>query len=118
MYVIAKIMASAIVIAVITEISRRFPTYGGILAALPLVSILSIIWLYVQGEQTSTLSKFILGVIWGIPATMVFLLIIYFTLQKSFHLFISIGFGLCGWLLFLAIQNYSVRFVKILFFNS
>jgi len=55
MFVIMKIIASAIVIAIVTEISRRFPSYGGIVAALPLVSLLSIIWLYVDWKS----------VVWG-----------------------------------------------------
>ncbi len=117
MYVITKIIASAIVIGVVTEISRRFPSYGGIIAALPLVSLLSIIWLYVQGEQTATLSKFALGVLWGFPATAVLLVIVYISLQNSIHLFISIGLGVFGWLTFLFGQNFTLKYVRIIFFN-
>ncbi len=117
MYVITKIIASAIVIGVVTEISRRFPSYGGIIAALPLVSLLSIIWLYVQGEQTATLSKFALGVLWGFPATAVLLVIVYFSLQNSIHLFISIGLGVFGWLTFLFVQDFTLKYVRIIFFN-
>lgn len=112
MFVIMKIIASAIVIAIVTEISRRFPSYGGIVAALPLVSLLSIIWLYVQGEQASTLSKFALGVLWGFPATAVLLIIVYIALQNSIHLFLSIALGGCGWLLFLVLQNFLVDFIR------
>lgn len=112
MYVIVKIMISAILIGIVTEVSRRFPTYGGIIAALPLVSLLSIIWLYVQGEQTTVLSKFALGVLWGFPATAVMLLIVYISLQNSLHLFVSIGLGICGWLLFLFVQDFMIDFVK------
>ena len=117
MYVITKIIASAIVIGVVTEISRRFPSYGGIIAALPLVSLLSIIWLYVQGEQTTTLSKFALGVLWGFPATAVLLVIVYISLQNSIHLFISIGLGVFGWLTFLFVQDFTLKYVRIIFFN-
>ena len=63
MYLLAKILASAVIIGIVTEIARRFPTYGGVIAALPLVSLLSIIWLYVQGESNESLSKFALGVL-------------------------------------------------------
>ena len=115
MYLITKIMASAIVIGVVTEISRRFPSYGGIIAALPLVSLLSIIWLYLQGEQTATLSKFALGVLWGFPATAVLLVIVYISLQHSIHLFISISLGVCGWLMFLWIQDLVVKYFRLLF---
>ncbi|ATP40824.1 hypothetical protein CSE16_12650 [Solibacillus sp. R5-41] len=117
MYVITKIIASAIVIGVVTEISRRFPSYGGIIAAFPLVSLLSIIWLYVQGEQTAMLSKFTLGVLWGLPATAVLLVIVYIALQNSVHLFISIGLGVCGLLIFLLIQDLALKYVRVLFFN-
>lgn len=112
MFVVMKIIASAIVIGVVTEISKRFPTYGGVVAALPLVSLLSIIWLYVQGEQSATLSKFALGVLWGFPATAILLIIVYIALQNSIHLFLSIALGGCGWLLFLFIQNLVLDYVR------
>lgn len=115
MYVIAKIFASAIVIGIVTEVSRRFPSYGGIIAALPLVSLLSIVWLYVQGEQTATLSKFALGVLWGLPATVLLIVIVYIALQHSVHLFISIGLGLCGWLILLAVQDLVFKSMKSFF---
>ena len=115
MFVVMKIIASAIVIGVVTEISRRFPSYGGVLAALPLVSLLSIIWLYVQGEQTATLSKFALGVLWGFPATAFLLIIVYIALQNSLHLFLSIALGGCGWLLFLFIQNFVLTYFREIF---
>lgn len=112
MYVIMKIAVSAMVIAIVTEVARRFPTYGGIIAALPLVSLLSIIWLYVQGEQATTLSKFTLGVLWGFPATAVLLFIVYIALQHSFHLFTSISLGIIGWCVCLLIQGVTVNFVR------
>lgn len=83
--------------------------------SLPLISLLSIIWLYVQGEQTGTLSKFALGVLWGFPATAVLLVIVYIMLQHSIHLFISIGLGLFGWFVFLFVQEIVFKSLKSLF---
>lgn len=117
MYIIMKIIVSAIIIGIVTEISRRFPLYGGIVAALPLISLLSIICLYVQGEQTSTLSKFTVGVLYGLPATAVMLLIVYLALKNSVNLFASIGFGISGWFIFLFVQKYTMKFFTMSFFN-
>ncbi|AOH53513.1 hypothetical protein ABE28_004045 [Peribacillus muralis] len=111
MFTLVKIIASAIIIGVITEISRRYPHYGGMLAALPIISVISILWLYIQGEQLETLSKFALSVVWGIPATVVMLVIIWLALQHSLHLFFSLGLGLAGWLLFLFAQNLLIKHV-------
>ncbi|OAJ76078.1 hypothetical protein AYJ08_20325 [Brevibacillus sp. SKDU10] len=109
MYTLSKIIVSAIIIGIITEVSRRFPTQGGIIAALPIVSILSIFWLYVQGEHMETLSRFALGVVWGLPATVVMLVIVGISLHHSLHLFAALGLGVVGWGIFLYAQDLIVK---------
>ncbi|QDP41074.1 DUF3147 family protein [Radiobacillus deserti] len=118
MFVLIKVIVSAIVIGIITEVARRFPTYGGVVAALPLVSILSIIWLSAQGEQNPTLSRFVLGVLWGFPATAFLLFIVYIGLKHSLPLIVSLGFGLFGWFVFLSLQELFLKQVKLLIFQS
>ena len=112
MFVVMKILVSALVIAAVTEIARKFPAYGGMVAALPLVSLLSIIWLYVQGEQMETLSKFAVGVLWGFPATAVLLFIVCIGLKHSLSLILSISLGLVGWVFFLFLQDTVVKVLK------
>lgn len=112
MYVIAKILVSAIVIAFVTELARKFPTYGGIVAALPLVSLLSIFWLSVQGENNATLSKFTLGVLWGFPATALLLIIVYAALKHSVSLYLAIVLGIGGWFLLIMIQELLINYFK------
>jgi len=107
-----KVITSAILIAGVTELAKRFPTYGGIIAALPLVSLLSIIWLNVQGESSTTISNFALGVLWGFPATAVMLAIIYIGTKYSFPLILSIGLGVVGWFLFLTAQRFIINTLK------
>jgi hypothetical protein len=109
MFTIVKIIISAIIIGVITEFSRRYPQQGGIIAALPIVSLLSILWLYTQGEQIDKLSKFAIGVVWGLPGTVVMLLIIGIALKHSIHLFASLGLGFAGWLILYFAQNLIVK---------
>ncbi|WP_408009840.1 DUF3147 family protein [Pseudalkalibacillus sp. A8] len=118
MFTLVKILLSALLIGLVTEIARRFPAYGGIIAALPLVSLLSIIWLYVQGEEKLHISKFALGVLWGFPATAVLLIIVYISLKHSIHLYISISLGIGGWLIFLMLQSRVIRYIKHVFLIS
>lgn len=106
MYTFIKIISSAAIIGIVTELARRFPVYGGIIAALPLISILSIVWLTVQGESIQNITQFTLGVIMGLPSTIVLLLVIYIALKHSVHLSLAILFGMVGWGLFLTVQKY------------
>lgn len=115
MYAAVKVLVSAIIIGVVTELARRFPTYGGIIAALPLVSLLSILWLSIQGEQAETLNKFIVGVLMGLPATIILLIIVYLGMKNSMHLLWSVLLGIIAWLLFLIIQDILVKFLKSIY---
>ena len=108
MYFLIKIISSAVIIGIVTELARRFPVYGGIIAALPLISILSIIWLTVQGESTQNINKFTLGVLAGFPATVIMLVVIYIALKQSVHLALAISLGIVAWGVFLIIQKFIV----------
>lgn len=105
MYTVIKILSSAIVIGLVTELARRFPTYGGIIAALPLISLLSLIWLTVQGQTNEQIQQFTLGVIIGLPATIILLISVYIALKNNVHLGFAIIIGTICWASFLGIQH-------------
>ncbi|MDT0160904.1 DUF3147 family protein [Bacillus sp. AG4(2022)] len=109
MYMLVKIFSSAAIIGIITELARRFPVYGGMVAALPLVSLLSIIWLSVQGEPAQNVTRFTLGVLSGLPATIVMLLVIYTAFKHAIQLPMAIIMGIAAWGIFLLIQNYFMQ---------
>lgn len=100
-----KIISSAVIIACVTELARKFPLYGGIIAALPLISLLSIFWLTFQGETSRQIQTFTLGVIVGLPATIVMLLAVYSMLKNSFSFVLAIIVGIISWGIFLWIQK-------------
>jgi hypothetical protein len=52
-----------------------------------------------------------IGVAWGIPATIVMLLIIGIALRHSIHLYVSFGLGLIGWLIFLFAQDIIAKHI-------
>jgi hypothetical protein len=45
-YFIVKCLLSGIIIAVVSEVARRSPSFGALIVSLPLVSLLGIIWLW------------------------------------------------------------------------
>lgn len=105
MFFVVKILISAVIIGVVTEVAKRFPTYGGIIAALPLVSLLSVFWLLIQGQTAPQLSRFVWGVVTGLPATIVMLVCLYAALRITGHLGFALLVGVASWLLFLFVQQ-------------
>ena len=45
-YLIIKAALSGVLIAAISEVAKRYPGFGGLIASLPLVSVLGMIWLW------------------------------------------------------------------------
>jgi hypothetical protein len=46
LYLIIKAAVSGMIVAAVSEIARRYPGWGGLVASLPLTSLLAMIWLY------------------------------------------------------------------------
>ena len=45
-YLAIKAALSGILIAIISEVAKRYPGLGGLIASLPLVSVLGMVWLW------------------------------------------------------------------------
>ncbi|MEI4770049.1 DUF3147 family protein [Psychrobacillus sp. FJAT-51614] len=112
MFIIIKILSSAAIIGVVTEIAKRFPTYGGILAAMPLISLLSVLWLTVEGQTKEQIQQFTWGVIIGLPATIVMLVGVYIALKNNLNFVFAISIGLVCWSLSLVLQNKVQEFLN------
>ncbi len=71
-----KAIVSGILVAAISTIAKRYPGWGGLVASLPLVSVLSMIWLYGETRDAESVAKLSLGAFWFfLPSIPMFLLI-------------------------------------------
>ena len=76
LYLIVKVVISAILIAVISEIARRSTLLGAILASVPVVSVLALIWLYFDTRDTARIAQLSYGVFWMVlPSLVLFILL-------------------------------------------
>ena len=46
LYLLIKAAISGVIVAAVSEIARRYPGWGGLVASLPLTSLLAMTWLY------------------------------------------------------------------------
>ncbi|WP_294003311.1 DUF3147 family protein [Sphingomonas sp.] len=73
---ILKAMLSGLLVAAISTLARRYPGWGGLIASLPLVSLLSMVWLYGETRDAESVARLSWGAFWFIlPSMPMFLLI-------------------------------------------
>ena len=64
LYVIVKLMLTAILVVLVSEIARRSTFAGALLASLPLVSLPAMVWLYVETGDVQRVSQLSTGIFW------------------------------------------------------
>jgi len=84
-YYIIKLVVTAVLIVLISEIGKRSSLAGAILAAIPLVSILAMTWMYIDTNNSESAVEFSNRIIWLIAPSM--------TLFIAFPFLIKNGFG-------------------------
>ena len=52
LYLVIKAALSGVIVAAVSEIARRYPGWGGLVASLPLTSVLGMIWLWRDSGDT------------------------------------------------------------------
>ncbi len=73
-YLIFKLLASALIIVAVSEVSRRSTFFGALLVSLPLVSLLAMIWLYIDTQDTARVAQLSQGIFWLVfPSLSLFL---------------------------------------------
>ena len=71
---IIKIVLTAVVIVVVSEISKRLPLLGSLIASLPLISVLGMIWIYQETKDNQKLISHAEGTFWYVlPSLPMFL---------------------------------------------
>lgn len=70
---ILKVAITVALVIGIAEVSKRSTLIGAILASLPLVSVLAMIWLYVDTNDTQAVSQLSMSIFWlVIPSLILF----------------------------------------------
>ena len=91
MFYIIKVFISAILIVFISEISKRSSVMGALLASLPIVSLLSILWLYWDTGNTQKISELSISIFWlVIPSLSLFLALPLF-LKYKWNFYAALG---------------------------
>ena len=76
LYVFVKAAISGIIVAIVSEVAKRYPGFGGLIASLPLVSVLGMIWLWRDTNDPVRMAAHASATFWFVlPSLPMFLLI-------------------------------------------
>jgi hypothetical protein len=99
-YLAVKAALSGLLIAIVSEVAKRYPGFGGLIASLPLVSVLGMIWLWRDRPDATNMASHAQATFWFVLPSLPMFLLIPYLLRHGFGFFASL---LAGCLLTLAL---------------
>ncbi len=109
MQFIIKIIFSAIIIALVSELGKKYTFFASILASLPLVSVLALIWLYKETSDMQKVTNLSHGIFWAVIPSLLLFIALPLLLKMGFDfykaMFLSCLITSVGYWLFISILN-------------
>ena len=90
---IVKAITSALLILVATEVSNRSTILAAFIIALPIVSIISLTWIWFETKDTAKIAILSYQIFWFVIPSLPMFLILPFLLNKGVNFFLALLLG-------------------------
>jgi len=105
-----KLAVSLGVIVACVRLGGRMPTLGGLIATMPLTSLIVLLWLASDHPgDLQLLQEYTRGVLWGIIPTILFFGAVLFCLRRGWPLPAVLGAGFAVWLAGAFVHQYVLK---------
>ena len=91
---IIKIAITALIIVIVSEISKRLPLLGSLIASLPLISVLGMIWIFQETKDAQKLITHAEGTFWYVLPSLPMFLVMPWMMKKGISFYLSLGCGI------------------------
>lgn len=92
-YLLLKALISGIIVALVSEIAKRNPGVGGLVASLPLISVLGMIWLWRDTHDPLRMAAHAEATFWFVLPSLPMFLLIPLMLRQGISFWIALAAG-------------------------
>jgi hypothetical protein len=93
LYLLIKAALSGAIIAIASEVARRWPGWGALIVSLPLVSVLAMIWLWRDTRDPLRLADHAQATFWFVLPSLPMFLLIPLMLRQGYSFWLSLAAG-------------------------
>jgi hypothetical protein len=93
LYLVIKAALSGLIIAIVSEVAQRYPGWGALIASLPLVSILGMIWLWRDTGDPIRLADHAQATFWFVLPSLPLFLVVPMLLKRGIGFWPALAAG-------------------------
>ncbi len=90
-FYLIKVLMSAVMIVVVSELAKQSTLLGSLLASLPLISVMAMIWIYMESKDTQALIQFSQEIVWLVLPSLILFISLPLLLKRGVSFYPSLG---------------------------
>ena len=95
-----KLLIAVGVIIFCTQVGRKLPALAGLIAAMPLTTLIVLVWLYADNPSDFNLmTDYCRGILWGFVPSVLFFIVAFFCFRRHLPLGIVLAASFATWLI-------------------
>ncbi len=107
LYLVIKAALSGVIVAAVSEIARRYPGWGGLVASLPLTSLLAMVWLWRDSGDVGRVADLSVSIIWFIVPSIPLFIVLPLLLRSGVGFWASMALCVVGTLALYAVMFWA-----------
>ena len=92
-YLALKAGLSGIIIAIVSEVAKRYPGFGALIASLPLVSVMGMIWLWHDRPNAANMAAHAEATFWFVLPSLPMFLLVPLLMRHGVGFWVALGAG-------------------------
>jgi hypothetical protein len=92
-YLAFKAALSGVIIAIVSQVAKRYPGFGALIASLPLVSVLGMIWLWRDKPDVPNMAAHVEATFWFVLPSLPMFLLIPWMLRNGVAFWLALAIG-------------------------
>lgn len=93
-YYIVKVLLTSILIVLVSEVAKRSSIVGAILASIPLVSVVAMIWLYQDTGDLQKVRDLAASIVWLVIPSLILFILMPLMIDRGYGFYTSLISGL------------------------
>ena len=111
---VIKLLLSSGIIVIVSEIAKKNTFIGGLIASIPLVSVMAMVWLYIDTKDIENINALSKSILWMVVPSLALFISLPVLLKSGVNFYISMGISIlvtmgCYWLTIAALAKCGIK---------
>ena len=91
---VIKVLLSSGIIVIVSEIAKKNTLIGGLIASIPLVSVMAMVWLYIDTKDIENINALSKSILWMVVPSLALFISLPVLLKSGVNFYISMGISI------------------------